>query len=159
MLETGMNLAELIERGGIFASVKGNLPREALSSLVSMLPPLPSLPPDTLLEAVLEREALMPTGIGNGIAIPHPRNPLAATEGEQFTAIAFLEHPIDWNSLDGKKVDTLILIVSASAGQHLRTLSRINYFCRQEEFSLLLKNHAPLCELLHYIREAEKSWL
>ena len=158
MLETGMNLAELIERGGIHFSVKGTLPREALSSLVGMLPPFPSLPPQTLLEAVLEREALMPTGIGNGIALPHPRNPLAGTEEEQFAAIAFLERPIDWNSLDGRRVDTLILIVSASAGQHLKTLSRINYFCRQEEFLLLLKNRAPLCDLLHCIREAEKSW-
>ena len=158
MLETEINLAELVERGGMHLAVKGTIPQEVLGSFIGMLPQLPSLPAETLLEAVLEREALMPTGIGNGIALPHPRNPLAMAEREQFTALAFLEHPIDWNSLDGKRVDTLLLIVSASAGQHLKTLSRINYLCRQGEFSELLRKRPPLSELLEYIREAEKSW-
>ena len=142
----------------MYPSIKGNNPGEALRALTEMLPPLLSLSADILLEAILEREALMPTGIGNGIALPHPRHPLAVDEKEQFAALAFLEQPIDWNSLDGKKVDTLILIVSASAGQHLKALSRINYFCRQEEFNAILKNRVPMPVLLQYISEAEKSW-
>ena len=151
-------LAELIKRGGLYQDIPGANPREVLSALIAALPAIPSVKADKLLEAVLEREALMPTGIGKGIALPHPRNPLLQSEHEQFTALAFLKQPVDWNSLDGERVDTLLLIASATAKGHLRTLSEITFFCRQEDFSRLLKERAPLEALLRFIREAEKNW-
>jgi len=151
-------LAELIERGGFYPNLPGTNPEEVLKAFIDALPPVPSVQADKLLTAVLEREALMPTGIGGGIALPHPRNPLAATEGERFVALAFLETAVNWNSLDGVKVDTLLLIVSSSAKQHLQTLSEITFFCRQKDFCRLLKERAPLEEMLRFITEAEKNW-
>ena len=158
MENTLSGLADLITRGGIYREVKGNNPREVLKSLISSLPPLKSIPPAELLNVVLEREALMSTGIGGGIAIPHPRNPLAESESAQFVALAFLEHPVDWNSLDGEQVDTLLLIVSSSARQHLQILSEITYFCRQEDFLSLIKSRKEGEELLSYIKNTEKNW-
>ena len=151
-------LAELIERGGLYRDVKGNTPREVLDSLIGALPLIPSIPAETLLNAVLEREALMSTSAGGGIALPHPRNPLAGSVSEQFVTLAFPEHPINWNSLDGKPVNTLMLIVSASAKHHLQTLSEITFFCREEAFCQLLRERAPKEDLLNFIREAEKNW-
>jgi len=152
------SLAELIERGGLYRDVKGNTPREVLSALIGALPPIPSITAEGLLKAVLEREALMSTSAGGGIALPHPRNPLAGSDAEQFVALAFPEHPIKWNSLDGKPVNTLMLIVSASAKQHLQTLSEITFFCREEAFCRMLRERAPKEDLLGLIREAEKNW-
>jgi PTS system nitrogen regulatory IIA component len=100
----------------------------------------------------------MSTGIGKGIALPHPRNPLVQPGSGQFVALAFLEHPVGWNSLDGEQADTLLLIVSASAKEHLQTLSKINFFCRQEDFYRLLKARPQKEEILRYIRETEKTW-
>ena len=151
-------LAELIVKGGVYSGIKGNTPKEVLSAFIESLFPVTSIPIDRLLTAVLDREALMSTGIGGGIALPHPRNPLAISESEQFVALAFLESPVNWNSLDGDRVDTLLLIVSASARQHLQTLSEITFFCRQEDFCRLLKDRAAPGELLNYIREAENNW-
>ena len=158
MDEISGGLAEFIERGGIYRGVRGTSPKEVLIDFVKVLPPIPSVPPDVLLQAVLEREELMSTGIGEGIALPHPRNPLISTDAEQFTALAFLEAPVNWNSLDGKPVDTLLLIVSASAKTHLRALSEMTFFSREEEFRRLLKERASLEELLRFIRETEKNW-
>ena len=138
MDEISDGLAEIIERGGIYRGVAGTTPREALNALVKAFPPLPSVPVNTLLQAVLEREELMSTGIGEGIALPHPRNPLVSAEAEQFAALAFLETPVNWNSLDGKPVNTLLLIVSATAKTHLRVLSEITFFSRDENFRRLL---------------------
>ena len=152
------SLAELIGRGGIYRDVGGTTPREVLAAFTGTLPPLPSAPADRLLRAVLEREALMPTGIGNGIALPHPRNPIITDRNDEFAALAFLEHRVDWNALDGEKVDTLFLIVSASAKQHLRTLAEVTFFCRTEDFCRLLRERVPGEELLRYIEEAEKNW-
>ena len=158
MVMISSGLAELIERGGVYRNIKGNTPRDVLTAIIGALPPIPSVAAEKLLNAVLEREALMPTGIGGGIAIPHPRNPLVESDNEKFTALVFLENPINWNSLDGAPVDTLFLIVSASAKQHLQTLSEITFFCRQEDFCRLLKRRAPLEEILKFIVEAEKNW-
>ena len=151
-------LAELIERGGIYCGVAGTTPREVLNALVKALPPVLPIPANTLLQAVLEREELMSTGIGEGIALPHPRNPLVSAEAEQFAALAFLEKAVNWKSLDGKPVETLMLIVSASAKTHLRVLSEITFFSRQEEFRQLLRARASLEDLLCYIKETEKNW-
>ena len=159
-------LDELITKGGIYRGVRGSTPREVLAELIGVLSPSMSvgkmpaatMPAAKLLEAVLEREALMSTGIGGGIALPHPRNPIFLSESDQYTALAFLERPVSWNSLDGEQVDTLFLIVSASAKQHLQTLSEINYFCRMENFHRLLKKRASLEELLSFIKETEKNW-
>lgn len=156
--ENNTGLAELIERGGIYRDLEGTTPREVLSALILALPSIPSVPGDKLLTAVLEREALMSTSIGKGIALPHPRNPLVASDTSQFAALAFLKNSVDWNSLDGKPVDTLLLIISASAKQHLHILSKINFFCQQEEFCRLLKERASREELLRFIGETEKNW-
>jgi len=160
-----MGLADIIEKGGVYSNIGGSSPQAVLTALVSALPlPLTArrlkVPEagSALLEAVLEREALMPTGIGNGIALPHPRNPVITEESHQFAALAFLDKKVDWHSLDGKPVDTVLLLVSASPKQHLRMLSEITFFCRQDDFFDLLRKRAPLEELLLYLRNAEKNW-
>ncbi|MCL2320460.1 MAG: PTS sugar transporter subunit IIA [Treponema sp.] len=156
--ESEKGLAELLKRGGIYRDIKGSTPREVLTDLAGALPAIPSVQADVLLGAVLEREALMSTSAGHGIALPHPRNPLLKSTEDQFVALAFLKNPVDWNSLDGKPVDTLLLIVSASSKEHLHTLSKINYLCRNENFRRLLGERAGEEELLGFIRETEKEW-
>jgi PTS system nitrogen regulatory IIA component len=122
------------------------------------LPPASAIDRDQLLEAVLEREALMPTAVGCGIALPHPRNPLVSSPSEEFVTVAFLKQPVDWQALDGKPVHTVMLIVSASAKLHLHTLSRINFFCRQEASQALFENRAPADRIIRAIKDAEDAW-
>jgi PTS system nitrogen regulatory IIA component len=154
--ETG--LFELINRGGVLYQVPGNTPAEALGEIIDTLRLPPSIRAGELLQAVLEREALMSTALGHGIALPHPRNPLVAEAAEQFAAIAFLRQPIDWNALDRLPVHTVILIVSASAKLHLHTLSRINFFCQQEDFRTLLANRASPEAIIKVLQDAEETW-
>jgi PTS system nitrogen regulatory IIA component len=156
--ETGPCLEELLKRGGIFYSVPGVTVQETLKFLVEKFPLPNTVSPQDLLKAMLEREALMSTCIGNGIAIPHPRNPMAQEPQDQFTCLAFLEHEVDWKALDGKAVDTLIIIVAASAKFHLQTLSAVSYFSRQDAFQKLIRERAQQETLLKYISETEKNW-
>lgn len=158
-----VSLAALLRRGGgengVYYHLPGSRPKEALASLIDMLPvPQCGLDSGELLKAVLEREELMPTAMGNGIALPHPRNPLIEKEEDQFVAIAFPENEIDWGALDGKKVHSIILIVSASAKTHLFALQRISYFCRDETFCSLLKRRAPAPEIIQHIEKTEQGW-
>ena len=153
-----MALSELIERGGLYRNIGGTTIEAVLTSFIKALPPSPHVMGEDLLRAVLEREALMPTGIGNGIALPHPRNPFAMDNNGQFVTLAYLENPINWTALDGNMVDTLLLIVSSSANLHLRILSEITFFSRQENFIRLIKERSSLDELLDFIRHTEKTW-
>jgi PTS system nitrogen regulatory IIA component len=155
--ENDPELAGLMERGGVLYGVKGTTPKEVLTAIIGALPSSVYAEKERLLEAVLEREELMSTGISGGIALPHPRSPMAK-ENEQFVTIAFPASPVDWKALDGGLVASVLLIVSASAKLHLHTLSKINFLCRQEKFVSLLKNRASREEITAAVREAEENW-
>jgi PTS system nitrogen regulatory IIA component len=149
------SLAQLFRRGAFFYGVPGSLPGDVLTWLVNALPLANR---DDLLKAVLEREELMSTAIGNGIALPHPRNPVIENEEDQFAVLGFLESEVDWNALDGQKVGTVILIASASPRLHLASLRRITFFCRDEGFCALLKARASKEEILSFIEKTEALW-
>jgi|TergutMp193P3_1026864.scaffolds.fasta_scaffold39952_2 PTS system nitrogen regulatory IIA component len=152
------NLASLIERGGVYHNVPGATPKDLLAAMINCLPPIPSLDANELYREILEREALVSTGIGRGIALPHPRNPLLGEEGKPFVAVVFPVQPLDWNAPDGIKVHTVFLIVSSSTKQHLGTLSKINFLCQQENFYSLIKGRVSEETIIGAIRKAETSW-
>jgi PTS system nitrogen regulatory IIA component len=138
--------------------VRGNSPEELLKAMISAIPTLPGIDRERLLEAVLEREALMSTAIGKGIALPHPRTPLITDPGEQRVVIAFPDQEVDWKALDGEPAHTVMLIVSASTKLHLHTLSGINFFCRQERFYDLLKKRPSPEEIISAVNAMEETW-
>ncbi|MFZ5369164.1 MAG: PTS sugar transporter subunit IIA [Spirochaetota bacterium] len=156
--DAAMDISSLIERGGVFYNIGGNSVTEVLSNLVDITPMPPSLTKEQLKKAIIEREELMPTAVGNGIALPHPRSPLLYDMKDQFITIAFLQKGIDWKALDGQPVQTLILIVSATPKTHLWTLARISFLCQQESFRNLLEQRASKEELIAAIRSAEVAW-
>jgi len=152
------NLASLIERGGVYHNVPGANSKELIAAVINCLPAISSLDPRELYREILEREALVSTGIGRGIALPHPRNPMLGEDGEPLVAVVFPAQPLDWNSPDGGKVHTIFLIVSSSTKQHLNTLSKINFLCQQEKFYSLIERQAPEEDIIAAIQEAEIIW-
>jgi PTS system nitrogen regulatory IIA component len=100
----------------------------------------------------------MSTAMGNGIALPHPRNPVIEKNEDQCAVLGFLENEVDWGALDGKNVTAVILVVSASARFHLAALQRISFFCRDGGFCALLENRASPEELVSYIGKTEAAW-
>ena len=88
---------------------------------------------DTALEAVITRERIQSTGTGAGIAIPHGK---CNTVKELVMAIGIAHEPIDFNSIDGKPVTILILLVSPAdqTGPHIQALATISRLMLNEEF-------------------------
>ncbi|MDR1174529.1 MAG: PTS sugar transporter subunit IIA [Treponema sp.] len=152
------SLSYLVEQGGIHYALPGETITEVLSNLLDCIPSHLVEHKKRLIEAILEREALMSTGIGRGIALPHPRNPLIDDEEKRCVVIAFLKNGINWKAPDGKPVHTVILIISSSAKNHLQTLSHFNFLCQEEKFYWLLERHAAREEIIAAIREAELKW-
>jgi PTS system nitrogen regulatory IIA component len=84
-----------------------------------------------VLGAVEEREAEFSTGIGFGVAIPHARS---AGVAELSLVCGISPSPVPFDSIDGEPVRLFFLIVGpeASAGQHVKLLSRIARLVRRE---------------------------
>ena len=161
MIETEPDLASLVERGGVYHNVRGATVKEFITALIKLLPPVPPADPENLLKEIMEREALVSTGVGRGTALPHPRNPVFSSsggDGGPLVAVAFPARPLDWNTQDGSKVHTVFLILSSSTKQHLGALSRINFLCQQEKFHTLLKTQSSQETIIAAIREAETDW-
>jgi fructose-specific phosphotransferase system IIA component len=88
---------------------------------------------DNVLDAVLTRERIQSTGTGAGIAIPHGK---CNAVKELVMAIGIAHEPIEFDSVDGKPVTIVILLVSPAdqAGLHIQTLATISRLMLNEEF-------------------------
>ncbi|MHB9291382.1 PTS sugar transporter subunit IIA [Hollandina sp. SP2] len=151
-------LITLIQNGGIYPDIPGTNPLEVLTHTIRTVPLPSSIKQEDLLKAVLEREALMSTAMGKGIALPHPRNPIITCSQEQCVIIGYLQQPVAWKALDGIGIHTFLLIVSSSAKSHLHTLSQITFLCQQEPFYHCLKSRASLDQIITVIRTIEQTW-
>ncbi len=132
-----------LERGGIHREVAGNSPAALLEGLVGRLPLEESKDRERLLEQLLGREDLASTGLGKGIALPHPRQPSAEFSDQPLVAIGYPASPLDWKALDGEDVHTLILLVNPNPASHLKVLSRAAFLLKDESFESVLRERAP----------------
>ena len=151
------SLAHLVKRGGIYYDILGGGKEEIISKIIESIP-APLQKRKLLLQAVMEREALISTGIEKGVALPHPRTFMLDDNEEPFVAIAFPAKKLNWGTPDGSEVHTIFLIVSKSPKQHTDALSKINYLCQQEIFYNLISSNAPKDKIIAAIEEAEKYW-
>jgi PTS system nitrogen regulatory IIA component len=152
------NFTDLLEKGGIHAAIPGKTVAEVLHSAIQRIPKPEGINPEDIAGALMNRESMMSTAIGYGIAIPHPRSPIITSIDDASVSICFLKEAVDFGALDGKPVHTLFVLLTFSPRRHLEVLSKISYLCRMEEFRKLLERRAPGQELLAFIREKELSW-
>lgn len=112
--------------------------------------------PEEVLRAVLEREAVLSTGIGNGVAIPHGKS---AAVPELLMAAGRTAEPIDFDSLDGQPVRLLFMLVGpeTAAGPHIKALSRISRLVRQESVREQLINAKTPDEFYRGLKDAEAN--
>lgn len=113
---------------------------------------------NTLYQGMKNREETMSTGVGNGIGIPH------TTSSEVKTAAIFLVrllHPIDFQSLDGNKVDIVIALVIPEADKtlHIRLLARVSRLCRNREFMNIVRQASSADDLCKEIDRMEEKIL
>jgi fructose-specific phosphotransferase system IIA component len=101
---------------------------------------------DAVLDAVLARERIQSTGTGDGIAIPHGKSDAVK---ELVMAIGIADEPIEFDSIDGKPVKILLLLVSPNnqTGLHIQALAGISKLMMNKEFKKKLENAASSKEI------------
>ncbi len=131
-------LSELLSAGGIHHDV---LPAEVDREFLA-----------TTLEA---REAMGSTGIGDGIAIPHVRNPILLHVTAPFVTLCLLRDAVEFDAVDGRPVHALFTVVSANVPGHLRILGQLGFVLHDQELRRLLNRRSPGSEILSRVRAAE----
>lgn len=150
-----MLLSELLTIDRIKIPLEADSKEDLLRELVSMVAMADGIPDeDSVLQAVRERESILSTGIGHGVAIPHGKSPSVP---ELRMAAGRAAAPVDFDALDGQPVALFFLLVGpeSAAGPHIKALSRISRIVRRDDVrDRLIAANTP-DEFLKALQDAE----
>lgn len=156
--EVLLDFARALEAGGIHDHVEGTDRASVLQAVLSRMPLPDDVDRDFLLDVLLARESMGSTGIGDGIAIPHVRSPVVLNGAPAIITLCFLEHPIEYASIDGKPVHTIFSLVSPTIKGHLQLLAKLSWALHDPAFTSAVLKRASPEEILAEARRVEKSF-
>ncbi|RLB84516.1 MAG: excisionase, partial [Deltaproteobacteria bacterium] len=134
-----ISLSNAVQNGGLYFDVPGDDVRSVLTASLERISKVSKDFKTDLLDRLIEREKALSTGIGNGIAIPHPRVPLGYLN-DPLVAICFLETPVAYQAMDQQPVEVLFLILCPDLKFHLHLLSSLSFCLRDKSFTQFLKS-------------------
>jgi PTS system nitrogen regulatory IIA component len=146
------SLIDMIRGGGVYYNVSGETPEATFADAVKRLMLPPGVDRGSFLVGLCEREKLMTTAIGYGIAVPHPRTALVSRDEDERVYVCFLDKPVNFGAMDGKPVHTLFVILSSGSSSHLRILSRLSWLLQQEGFRDALRKKPDTEELVSVLK-------
>ncbi len=152
-----MKLKDILSEDAIKIPLEGREKRKIIEELVEMLARARRIKDQgEVLKAVLDREAVMSTGVGDQVAIPHGK---AEAAPEIVAALGITRQAVDFQSIDEKPVRLVWLLVGPpnQTGPHLKALSRISRLMHKPDFRERLLSSRTVTEALDAIvREEEK---
>lgn len=154
-----MRLKDLLSEKVIQIPLKSTEKNKIIEEMVDILDKAGKLKDrDAVLRAVLEREQVMSTGIGAGVAIPH-----AKTEAVDDLVASFgiTGQGVDFQSIDEKPVRMIFLLVAPAdqTGPHLKALSRISRLMHWDEFRTRLIGAQTSKEVIEAFEQEEQKYL
>jgi len=154
-----MKLSDLIDPKAIISDLQATTKEEVIKELVGALGSADKVDPKDakkLLAALMAREQLGSTGIGQGLAVPHAKH---NSVGDLVAAFGRSKKGIDFDSLDGEPVYLVFLLLSnkEASGQHLEALAYITKLLRDDLFCRFLKEAKDHAELVELLREADQK--
>ncbi len=118
-------LAQAFKNGQVCRDIQGTDKTALIQNCIDAMDIIPQNFKRDLKERILERETAMSTGMGNGIAVPHPREPLVYLPCSAIVT-CIPEVPVDFGALDGKPVNILFFLLSNALAHHLPLLSGLS---------------------------------
>lgn len=137
-----MNFAKLLTPQAVKVLSSTTSKKRLLTELGELAESAYGLDASNVVEALIAREALGPTGVGHGVALPHAR--LSGVD-EVVGLLVLLEKPVDFGSVDRQPVDiAFALFAPENAGvEHLKALALVSRTLRDASFcSKLRANHS-----------------
>jgi len=154
-----MKFADFVSRESIRADLAAEDKEGVVREMVQALLDAGQIKPDeqeSIVKAILKREELGSTGIGRGVAVPHTKHP---SVDQLVGTVAVSREGVDFNSLDGEKVQLFFLLVSPPdrPGDHLRALENISRQLRDETFCRFLKKAKDADDIRQLLDEADDN--
>jgi len=155
-----VDLLSALTLGGVHYGLTGTSTEHIFRNAIAQLPALQDLEEDiqeTLIMEMLERESLVSTGVGNGIALPHPRHPRNWGLGAPVVAMFYLKKKLNFNAIDGKPVFLLTFVLCQTVKGHLNMLSRIAHVFNDQEMKDFLASNPKPNKVMERIENAQKA--
>lgn len=154
-----MKFADFIRVQAIKADLAADDKEGAIRELVAGLVESKDISSDeqeSIVKAILKREDLGSTGIGRGVAVPHTKHPSVV---RLIGTVGVSAEGVDFNSLDGEKVQLFFLLVSPPdrPGDHLRALENISRQLRDDTFCRFLKQAKTVEDVQQLLEEADNN--
>lgn len=150
------SLYRAIHQGGVIAHIESKSKEEVIRQTTHLIAPRLHVDGEVLTELLLDREKLMPTGLNNGVAVPHTRDFLLQGPLDLIAAV-FPKEPLEYGSLDGKPVHTLFFLFAISDKRHLHLLAKLAHLCSSEACLAFLRSRPQEGALLDYVKAWEAS--
>lgn len=153
-----MKLSDFVVCDAIVVDLQATSKEEAIREIVGSLQAsgkIVASDQDSVVRAIMNREDLGSTGIGQGVAVPHTRHP---TVDRLIGTVALSRRGVDFKSLDGDPVDILFLLVSPpnQPGDHLRALENISRHLKDEGFVRFLRQARNREAVVEVLDEADQ---
>ena len=152
-----MRLSELINEDAVTLRLKASNKREALVEMVELLERAHGFgSKGEILDQVTRREAMMTTGIGNGVAVPHGK---ARSVDRVAAACAVAPDGLEFDAEDGQPVYLLVLFVSPESAttMHVRVLANLSRLLKEETVRRSLREATSVQAFLAAVHSAEAA--
>lgn len=156
-----MKFSNFIETKAIKAELTAEDKEGVIGELIDALAAAGAIKEDEkadIVEAVMKREELGSTGIGRGVAVPHTKH---ASVDQLVGTVGISQNGVDFNSLDGEKVNIFFLLVSPPdrPGDHLRALENTSRQLREDMFCRFLRQVKNVDDIKQLLDEADSNQL
>jgi mannitol/fructose-specific phosphotransferase system IIA component (Ntr-type) len=154
-----MRLSELLNEQSISLTMSARDKEASIKELVQLLESSHGVNTrGEILSKVLQRESMMSTGIGNGVAIPHGKTRLL---DHLLAACGVSPAGVDFDTMDGEPATLFILLVSPESlrGPHVKALANVSRLLKEESVRNALRSAATPAQFLQVLKEAEGRYL
>jgi fructose PTS system EIIBC or EIIC component len=153
-----MRIVELLSRDNICIPLQSTTKLEIIEELVNLLPYARANKANKkeALDAVLAREEIYSTGIGEGVAIPHAKMEIPI---DIEMAFGMSPHGVDFDAIDGKPSQIYFLLIAGknSGNLHLKILARISRLMHHEIWRTELLQCSTESQVLEFFEKSEKN--
>lgn len=148
-----INIIDLIQKGAVLFEVEGSSPKEVYKNVVDKIEYPKGLTPENLYTELCQREDLMSTAVGNGIALPHSRYPILKNSDDQRIIVCYLKETLQMNAPDGRLVGVMFILLTSSPQFHLKVLSQLAFLFQNKDFRNTLDKKPNEAELIEAIKK------
>lgn len=150
-------IGDLLEAGSVHVGVNASDKMDLLHQLIETFRRREGVSDiQALTNAVLEREAMLSTGVGDGIALPHAKTPAVT---KTLAAFATTAAPIAYDSFDNKPIRLVFMLIGppSASRDHVRILGRISRLLQREPVRQQLVDAQTADEIITILQTAEDS--